>query len=144
MSWFSSLNSVSIDFDQSHLFFPRIIITLVAILAVVILVTNFRPVMRAIRSGRYQFFVKNADFFRLLVTLALITAYFWLMDFIGMVLPNMGLGFLLSSIPFVFLMSMLYCHEKTRRNVIIISANALIAPTFVWVVLYHFFLVSMP
>ncbi|MGB2064905.1 MAG: tripartite tricarboxylate transporter TctB family protein [Marinomonas gallaica] len=144
MSWFSSLNSVSIDFDQSHLFFPRIIITLVAILAVVILVTNFRPVMRAIRSGRYQFFVKNADFFRLLVTLALIPAYFWLMDFIGMVLPNMGLGFLLSSIPFVFLMSMLYCHEKTRRNVIIISANALIAPTFVWVVLYHFFLVSMP
>lgn len=144
MSWFSSLNSVTIDFDQSHLFFPRIIITLVAILAVVILVTNFRPVMRAIRSGRYQFFVKNADFFRLLVTLALIPAYFWLMDFIGMVLPNMGLGFLLSSIPFVFLMSMLYCHEKTRRNVIIISANALIAPTFVWVVLYHFFLVSMP
>lgn len=144
MSWFSSLNSVSIDFDQSHLFFPRIIITLVAILAVVILVTNFRPVMRAIRSGRYQFFVKNADFFRLLVTLALIPAYFWLMDFIGMVLPNMGLGFLLSSIPFVFLMSMLYCHEKTRRNVIIISTNALIAPTFVWVVLYHFFLVSMP
>lgn len=144
MSWFSSLNSVSIDFDQSHLFFPRIVITLVAILAVVILVTNFRPVMRAIRSGRYQFFVKNADFFRLLVTLALIPAYFWLMDFIGMVLPNMGLGFLLSSIPFVFLMSMLYCHEKTRRNVIIISANALIAPTFVWVVLYHFFLVSMP
>lgn len=144
MSWFSSLNSVSIDFDQSHLFFPRIIITLVAILAVVILVTNFRPVMRAIRSGRYQFFVKNADFFRLLATLALIPAYFWLMDFIGMVLPNMGLGFLLSSIPFVFLMSMLYCHEKTRRNVIIISANALIAPTFVWVVLYHFFLVSMP
>lgn len=144
MSWFSSLNSVSIDFDQSHLFFPRIVITLVAILAVVILVTNFRPVMRAIRSGRYQFFVKNADFFRLLATLALIPAYFWLMDFIGMVLPNMGLGFLLSSIPFVFLMSMLYCHEKTRRNVIIISANALIAPTFVWVVLYHFFLVSMP
>ncbi|WP_417505181.1 tripartite tricarboxylate transporter TctB family protein [Marinomonas gallaica] len=144
MSWFSSLNSVSIDFDQSHLFFPRIIITLVAILAVVILVTNFRPVMRAIRSGRYQFFVKNADFFRLLATLALIPAYFWLMDFIGMALPNMGLGFLLSSIPFVFLMSMLYCHEKTRRNVIIISANALIAPTFVWVVLYHFFLVSMP
>lgn len=144
MSWFSSLNSVSIDFDQSHLFFPRIIIALVLILGLVIVVTQFRPVMRAIRSGRYQFFVKNADFFRLIATLALIPAYFWLMDFIGMVLPNMGLGFLLASIPFVFAMSMLYCHEKTRRNVIIITANALIAPTFVWVVLYHFFLVSMP
>lgn len=144
MSWFSSLNAVTIDFEQSHLFFPSIIIGLVLILGSIIVLTQFRPVMRSIRSGRYQFFVKNADFFRLIVTLALIPAYFWLMDFIGTVLPNMGLGFLLASIPFVFLMSMLYCHEKTRRNVIIITANALIAPTFVWVVLYHFFLVSMP
>lgn len=144
MSWFSSLNTVVIDFDQSHLFFPRIIITIIAIMGLVIVVTNFRPVLRAIRSGRYQFFVKNADFFRLIATFALIPAYFWLMDFIGTVLPNMGLGFLLGSIPFVFLMSMLYCHEKTRRNMAIIVANALIAPTFVWVVLYHFFLVSMP
>lgn len=144
MSWFSSMNTVSIDFDQSHLFFPRIIITLVLVLGLVIVVTQFRPAMRAIRSGRYQFFVKNADFFRLIATLILIPVYFWLMDLIGTVLPNMGLGFLLASIPFMFLMSMLYCHEKTRRNVIIITANALIAPTFVWVVLYHLFLVSMP
>ncbi len=144
MSWFSSLNNVVIDFDQSHLFFPRIIIALVLILGLVIVVVNFRPVLRAIRTGQYQFFVKNADFFRLIATLALIPAYFWGMDFIGMMLPNMGLGFLLASIPFVFLMSMLYCHERTRRNLILITANALIAPTLVWVVLYHFFLVSMP
>ena len=144
MSWFSSLNTVVIDFDQSHLFFPRIILTLIAVLGLVIVVTNARPVLRAICSGRYQFFVKNADFFRLIATLALIPGYFWMMDFIGSVLPNMGLGFLLASIPFVFLMSMLYCHEKTRRNVTIIVANALLAPIFVWVVLYHFFLVSMP
>ncbi|MGB0664907.1 MAG: tripartite tricarboxylate transporter TctB family protein [Pontibacterium sp.] len=144
MSWFSSLNTVVIDFDQSHLFFPRIIITILIVLGLVIVVTQGRPVLRAIRSGDYQFFEKNADFFRLAATLALVPAYFWVMDFIGSVLPNMGLGFLLSSIPFVFLMSMLYCHEKTRRNITIIVANSLIAPTFVWVVLYHFFLVSMP
>ena len=144
MSWFSSLNSVVIDFDQSHLFFPRIVITLIAILGAFILITHLRPVLRAMRAGQYQFFVQHADFMRLLATLALIPAYFWLMEFIGEWLPNMGLGFLLASIPFVFAMSMLYCHEKTRRNVTIITANALIAPTFVWVVLYHFFLVSMP
>ena len=133
-----------IDFDVSHQFFPRIIITLLLILGLVIVATNFRPVMRAIRSGRYQFFVKNADFFRLLVTFALIPGYFWGMDAVGDVLPNMGLGFLLASIPFVLLMSMLYCHDLTRRNMTIIVANAVIAPTVVWVVLYHFFLVSMP
>jgi len=109
-----------------------------------IFLANIRPVWRAIRSGRYQFFVRNADFFRLLVTLVLIPVYFWSMDAIGEVLPNMGLGFLLASIPFVFLMSMLYCHERTRRNITIITANAVIAPTVVWGVLYHLFLVSMP
>lgn len=144
MSWFSSLNAVTIDFAQSHQYFPNIIITLISVLGLYIAVTNFRPVMRAIRTGRYQFFVKNADFFRLLATLALMPAYFWLMDAIGTVLPNMGLGFLLASIPFVLAMSLLYCHEKTRRNLIMIVANALIAPTVVWVVLYHLFLVSMP
>ncbi|NLQ17351.1 tripartite tricarboxylate transporter [Marinomonas sp. M1K-6] len=142
--WFISLNSVSIDFDLSHQFFPRIIITLLVVLGGVIVLANFRSVMQAIRSGRYQFFVRNADFFRLLVTLVLIPAYFWSMDAIGGVLPNMGLGFLLASIPFVFLMSILYCHERTRRNVTIIVINAVVAPTFVWGVLYHLFLVSMP
>jgi hypothetical protein len=142
--WFISLNSVTIDFDTSHQFFPRIIITLLLVLGSLIFLANIRPVWRAIRSGRYQFFVRNADFFRLLVTLVLIPVYFWSMDAIGEVLPNMGLGFLLASIPFVFLMSMLYCHERTRRNITIITANAVIAPTVVWGVLYHLFLVSMP
>ncbi|PYF82352.1 MULTISPECIES: tripartite tricarboxylate transporter TctB family protein [Marinomonas] len=142
--WFSSLNAVVIDFDTSHLFFPRIVISLLLILGLVIVVSYFRPVMQAIRTGRYQFFVKNADFFRLLMTFALIPAYFWGMDAIGAVLPNMGLGFLLASIPFVFLMSMLYCHDMTRRNLIIIVSNAVITPTFVWGVLYHLFAVSMP
>ncbi|UTW00019.1 tripartite tricarboxylate transporter TctB family protein [Marinomonas rhizomae] len=142
--WFSSLNTVVIDFDTSHLFFPRIVISLLLILGLVIVVSYFRPVMQAIRAGRYQFFVKNADFFRLLMTFALIPAYFWGMDAIGTMLPNMGLGFLLASIPFVFLMSMLYCHDMTRRNLIIIVSNAVITPTFVWGVLYHLFAVSMP
>ncbi|TYL48944.1 hypothetical protein [Marinomonas sp. IMCC 4694] len=84
--WFSSLNTVVIDFDVSHLFFPRIVICLLLILGLVIVVTHCRSVMRAIRSGRYQFFVKNADFFRLLATFALIPAYFWLMEAIGEVL----------------------------------------------------------
>lgn len=142
--WFSSLNTVVIDFDTSHLFFPRIVISLLLILGLVIVVSYFRPVMQAIRAGRYQFFVKNADFFRLLMTFALIPAYFWGMDAVGALLPNMGLGFLLASIPFVFLMSMLYCHDMTRRNLIIIVSNAVITPTFVWGVLYHLFAVSMP
>lgn len=142
--WFSSLNTVVIDFDTSHQFFPRIVISLLLILGLVIVVSYFRPVMQAIRAGRYQFFVKNADFFRLLMTFALIPAYFWGMDAIGTMLPNMGLGFLLASIPFVFLMSMLYCHDMTRRNLIIIVSNAVMTPTFVWGVLYHLFAVSMP
>ncbi|TYL48942.1 hypothetical protein [Marinomonas sp. IMCC 4694] len=50
----------------------------------------------------------------------------------------------MASIPFVLLMSILYCHDLTRRNLTIIVTNAVIAPTVVWVILYHFFLVSMP
>lgn len=143
-NWLSSLNTIVIDFDQSHLFFPRIIVTLLMVLGVMIIVLNFRQALQAIQSGRYQFFEKNADFGRLIATLLLMPIYFWGMDQIGDILPNMGLGFLLASIPFVFCMSLLYCHEKSRANTLLIVLNAVLSPLIVWVILYHFFQVSLP
>lgn len=142
-SWFSSLNSVSIDFDTSEWYFPHIVITLLLILGAVILMTRFRPVVTAIASRKWTFFEKKADLFRLLSTFILIPLYFYFMDLISGWIPNMGMGFLLSSIPFVFLLSMTYCHDKNKRNMIIIIINSIVSPLFVWYVLYELFNVSL-
>ena len=96
----SSLLAVKIDFDQSHLFFPRIIMCLLLLLLVIIAVLYGRNFFQDIRAGRrrVRFFQENYDKIRLLGTIIGVVIYFVLMDYVGTLFPNTGLGFLLVSL----------------------------------------------
>ncbi|MBT3145478.1 tripartite tricarboxylate transporter TctB family protein [Neptunomonas phycophila] len=142
----SSLLEITIDFDQSHLYFPRIVMVLLAVLLLWIVVSNVGRI-RAALSGegtRFQFFEPHADKLRLVATLALIPLYFVAMDYIDQLIPNMGMGFLLASIPFMFLLSFVYLHQRTPKLIMLIGANAIIAPLFVWFLLGQMFNISLP
>jgi hypothetical protein len=141
----ASLFSVTIDFDQSHWYFPRIVIASLIIMLVWIALANLAKI-KAVLSGeiKLRFFEPDADFYRLIVTLILIPVYFVAMDQIGQLIPNMGMGFLLSSIPFMFIMSFVYLHDRSKRHMIMITANALIMPVFVWFLLGEMFNISLP
>lgn len=142
----SSIFAVKIDFSQSHMVFPKIIIGILLLLIVIMLFLFGRKLICDIKSGKRKpkFFVENYDKIRLFGTLGVVVAYFYLMDIVGSFFPNMGLGFLIVSIPFMFVMSLIYVHEVTRKKIIIISINSLIAPSVAWYTLGYLFGISLP
>ncbi|SDM86184.1 Tripartite tricarboxylate transporter TctB family protein [Franzmannia pantelleriensis] len=145
-SGLSSFLSISIDFETSHLFFPRIVSWVMAGLFGLVVVTKLLPFLAAVRSGEKDLPIigESRDNFRFFGSLALIIAYFYLMDVVGDMFPFTGYGFLYVSMIFVFLMSLLYMHEKTKKGVMIVSAISIIAPACVWFIMAKVFYITLP
>lgn len=141
-----SMFDVTIDFDQSHLFFPRIVTTILVGLLLVIVATRFRTIAPAVkRAGRVLVGSEGAfDHKRFFGTLVLTTAYFYLMGILSDVFPNTGYSFLIMSVIFVFLLSLLYVDHLDRRLFVILVLNALIAPALAWYVLAELFRITLP
>lgn len=143
---FSDLFTVNIDFAQSHLFFPKIIHWVLAIQLVLIAVFVVRPYLRKVGAGTRQlpFTEGHFDLFRFFGTILLTILYFVSMDYVGQLFPNTGLGFLLMSIPYMFLLSVLYVHHRDRRHLVMITINAVAAPLIAWYVLARLFSITLP
>ncbi|PLX89599.1 MAG: tripartite tricarboxylate transporter [Desulfuromonas sp.] len=142
----SSLFKVKINFAESHTFFPTIVFWVLLILLLLIFIFNGRPYLRSLRNGerKLSLSLAHVDKLRLPGTLVLTVAYFLLMDYVGTFFPNQGLGFLFVSIPFIFLLSLLYVHRIDRRKILAMSLNALIAPSVAWYVLAQLFNITLP
>lgn len=145
-SGLSRLLSVSIDFETSHLYFPTIIHWIMAGLFAVILVTKVAPFLVAVKRGERTLPIvrESMDGFRFFGTLALIVAYFYLMTVVGDMFPYTGYGFLFVSMAFVFLMSLMYLHEWTKKAITIVVVNAVVAPSLAWFVLAKLFTITLP
>ena len=145
-SGLSSLLKVHINFPESHTFFPTIVSWVMGLLLVAIFLIYGVPYLRSVSKGqrKISFSMKNIDTLRLLGTIVLTVVYFMSMDYVGRFFPNTGLGFLLMSVPFMFLLSMLYVHGLNRIKFLIISLNAIIAPSIAWLVLAKMFRITLP
>ena len=115
------------------------------LLAIIIIVYTI-PFFRAVSRGEkaLPFTTDHFDKMRFFGTIVLTIAYFLSMDYVGTFFPNMGLGFLLMSIPFMFLLSLLYVHDLGRRKFLMISLNSIISPGVAWYVLANMFNISLP
>ncbi len=142
----SSLFSVTVDFDKSHMFFPTIVIWFLVFLLILIAIIYGIPYLKAVSKGdkKISFSTAHIDKLRLLGTLFLTIVYFMSMDFVGGFFPNTGLGFLFMSMPFMFLLSLLYSHELNRGKLITIVLNAVISPSVAWYVLANIFNITLP
>ncbi|MCP5298262.1 MAG: tripartite tricarboxylate transporter TctB family protein [Chromatiaceae bacterium] len=142
----SELFEVRIVFEQSHLFFPRIIHWLLLFMLVLIAVFQGIPYYRAVRAGRktLPFTSGPFDATRFFGTLILTVAYFVAMPYVGDLFPNTGLGFLLMSIPYMFVLSWLYLHERDRSHLLRIGINSIVAPVIAWYVLARLFNITLP
>lgn len=145
-SWLASFFHITIDFKESHMFFPVIIMWVLLFLLALICIIYGRPYLSALRSGErsLSFSTSHIDKLRFIGTLVLTVAYFLSMDYVGDFFPNTGLGFLFMSIPFMFLMSLLYVHDLNRRKFLILSLNALITPSLAWYILAKLFNITLP
>jgi len=141
--------SVSIDFDKSHLYFPRIIVSILAILLVIIIIRAVLERRCARRAGEktepFHFFEKDYDKLRLFGTLGLAIVYFFSMDRVGRLFPNEGFGFLFTSIPFMILLSFLFVGKgKIKAHLIPILLSSVLTPLTVWIVLGQLFHITLP
>lgn len=142
----SDLFTVTIVFDQSHLFFPRIIHWVLLIQLLLIAFFVGRPYLRAVSAGTKSLPFAKGDFdrFRFFGTIILTILYFLSMNYVGKFFPNAGLGFLIMSIPYMFLLSLLYLHHRDHRNLIKVIINSIAAPIIAWYVLARLFSITLP
>lgn len=139
------LASIKIDFAQSHLFFPRIIIGILIGLAIIMAIKYLPNKIREIKEGQSKkFFVENYDKFKLYSTIVLIALYFKGMEWIGSFFPNMGYGFLIVSIIFMLSISILFIGEKSKKKLLFAIINSLATPILAWYIFGILFHISLP
>ncbi|WBU56082.1 tripartite tricarboxylate transporter TctB family protein [Paracoccus sediminicola] len=138
----AELLQVTVDFDRSHLIFPTLIGVILMLLGLAIALTHRRAIAGS--GGMWSRAFAHMDKARFFGTLALTVIYFLLMVPVGNIWPNTGLGFLICSIPFVALTSILYMHERNGRSLIPAMIVAVVAPTLVWWLFTYVFALTLP
>ena len=136
------LTRVTIDFESSHLLFPTIIACVLAVLGLSIVVRERGSILAS--GDHWARIFSNMDKVRFFGTIALTLVYFSLMVPVGDMWPNTGMGFLLCSIPFVFLTGVLFLHDRGLRPVASIAVVALVVPTLVWWLFTDVFFLTLP
>lgn len=138
----ADLFKVTIDFDTSHLLFPKLISVILLLLGVAILVTRRQAILQS--GGMWRQTLGQMDKTRFFGTLVLTVIYFLLMVPVGDRWPNTGLGFLICSIPFVAAISILYMHERSLRGLVPVLIVSVLAPTLVWWLFTYVFALTLP
>ncbi|MGR3393540.1 tripartite tricarboxylate transporter TctB family protein [Pseudooceanicola nanhaiensis] len=136
------LTKVTIDFETSHTIFPTLVGIVLGLLGLAILVTRRSEIAAA--GGTWAGILGEMDKTRFLGTIILTLLYFLLMVPVGDVWPNTGLGFLLCSIPYVFLTGALFLHARSPRDLLPVAITALVAPTLVWWLFTDLFFLTLP
>ncbi len=137
---------VTIDFDQSHLFFPHIVTWILVALALMAVLGRSRAFARGwggiCRDCAAA--ARTFDVRRFGATLALLAVYVVAMDRLSDVWPNTGLSFLVCSMAFMAAMSLLYVHDFGRKTLIVIGVSSTVAPLVVWYALAKLFFLTLP
>lgn len=136
------LTRVTINFDTSHLIFPAIIGSILVMLGIAILITRRHAFAHAGRT--WSGIMGRMDKVRFFGTIALTIVYFSLMVPIGYIWPNTGMGFLICSIPYVFLTGYLFLHRRGARDALPVAITAIVAPTLVWWLFTDLFFLTLP
>ncbi len=124
-------------YSTSHLFFPKIIITLLVVLGLVIAVPKLLAALKERKNGgkRYRFFVEGYDKLKLFGTVILMILYVLALDLVG---------FLPASILFVLLFNVLFCGTLEKNSLLVSAVIAVVFPVAVWLIFGKLFNVTLP
>lgn len=142
----SQMLTIKMDFQRSHLFFPAIVEWILVGLLVLIALAHGRELVAHWRESSPVARIRNWTFDkrRLPGVLILTPIYFALMEPVGKLRPNTGIGFLLTSIVYCFALSWVFVRDNNRRKTVLMTLNALITPTLVWFVFSYAFHITLP
>lgn len=126
----------SYQYSTSHLFFPKIIITLLIVLGAIIVIPK---AVTAVRAGKGftmpKFFVDGFDPLKLFGTIVLMILYVLALD---------NIGFVPASIIFVFLFNVLFCGTLNPKSLLISAVIAVVAPVATYYIFGVLFNVTLP
>lgn len=135
--------NVSIDFAESHWFFPKIVITCLFVVLAVILVKERKTIAQSVSGFSFKSII-NHENYKAYIFIGLVSIYILVMEALGEVFPNTGYAFLISTIPFLFVIPLLIEKDITKRKIIIMAINAIVSPIIAWVVLGQMFGITLP
>lgn len=134
---------VSVNFAESHWLFPKIIITCLICLFVIILVKERNAIIHHVQGFSFKA-ILNHENYKAYLFLVLISIYILLMESLSEVFPNTGYAFLITTVPFLFLIPFLLDKEINKRKLIYITINSILSPVIAWVVLGQMFGITLP
>ncbi|SFJ80570.1 Tripartite tricarboxylate transporter TctB family protein [Halobacillus dabanensis] len=131
------LLTVELTFSEYHIIFPRIIITILLILGAMIV---FRYFYKRVKQGsskkrEFSFFMANYDKSKLFGSAILLFLYPFMMEL---------LGFLISTILFMFVITLLFIGKVQKKALFTSLTNALATTFVVWYVFGQVFDITLP
>lgn len=134
---------ITIDFDQSHQFFPRIVGWLLVMLGAAIVAVYRREMIAALRAGAVLL-PRELDRPKFFGCIVLVALYLLVMDPLSDLWPNRGYAFLIASMAFMFALSRLFVREPDRTKTLVMAASSVAVPALTWWIFADIFQLTLP
>ncbi|MFC4557820.1 tripartite tricarboxylate transporter TctB family protein [Virgibacillus kekensis] len=129
--------TLEMTYSTYHLIFPRIIISILITLGIILLITNLYKRLKAgkLSDWQFKFFSKNYDKLKFYGSIALLIVY---------TLALQWIGFILASIVFMILITLLYIGNVKKKSIIVSITNSLTTTIVVWYIFGRLFDITLP
>ena len=134
----ADLFRIKVVYSTSHLLFPKIVIGLLVILAVIMLIQRFLDTKKNNKpffNKDFKFFNEDCDKLKLAGSAILLVAYCIAMNFIG---------FIAGSIIFISLFHILYAEKRTLKRILISIGISTGETLLVWYIFANLLYVTLP
>ncbi|MEW9110147.1 tripartite tricarboxylate transporter TctB family protein [Cytobacillus gottheilii] len=130
------LLTIDMTFSEYHLIFPRIVLGILVILLIVLLLTHLAKRLKDRNfTFKPKFFKEGYDKKKFFGTIILLVSYVFLLEIIG---------FLASSILFMFLIMLLFIGNMKRKSIIFSVLNSVVTSFAIWYLFGTVFNITLP
>jgi len=129
--------TIDIKYDEYHIIFPKIIIGILVLLLVLMLIKYLIKRLKAesITQVKFKFFEENFDKLKFFGTIGLVIVYVFFLEIVG---------FIASSIVFMFLLTILLRGNFQRNTLVISIINSVTTSVLVWFFFGYLFDITLP
>ncbi len=134
----ADLFRIDITLSRSHWVVPRIIIGLLIIIGAVLIVQNIISKYKRRKTSpikRQRFYEEGSDKLKLFGSMILLTTYIYVLD---------SIGFLVSSLIFVFLFGVLFEGKKELKSILGSAILSIVVSLSSWYIFGVFFNITLP
>jgi putative tricarboxylic transport membrane protein len=129
------LLTIDIQYSEYHIIFPKIIGT---ILVILLLAMGLQALIKKFKGGKlkeFTFFDKDLHKLKFFGTIGLLIVYVFFLEIIG---------FIPSSIAFMFLLTALFRGDLKKNTLVVSAANAVVTSVLVWFFFGYLFDITLP